>query len=88
MTVSWRRSADVGRGAGCGGGAGAGVAEAGAAPSLAPHCAQKREPAALLWPQEAQAMLCAAPHCGQNRLPSGICAWQAGHCDIAGIEQF
>jgi hypothetical protein len=41
-------------------------------PSLVPHCAQKREPAALAWPQAAQVKACGVPHCGQKRLSLAI----------------
>jgi hypothetical protein len=72
MTVIWRRSPDdTARGAVDGSGDDA-EAGTGASLSLPPHCAQKREPAALTWPQPAQARLCGAPHCGQKRLPSEI----------------
>ena len=53
-------------------------AAAAASPSLVPHCAQKRDPAALSWPQAAHFSACGAPHCGQKRLPSGISALQLG----------
>jgi hypothetical protein len=46
--------ATEGGGAGEAAGTGAAAAIAAASLSLAPHCAQKREPAALAWPQAAQ----------------------------------
>ena len=55
ITVSWRRSAaEPARIAGAAGAAAGDGAGAAAAPILAPHCAQNREPAALTWPQAAQ----------------------------------
>src|SRR3984957_248095 len=72
ITVIWRRSAEVGMRAAEGGegaaAAGAALLAPAAPPSLAPHCAQKREPAALAWPQAAQLSACGVPHCGQKRL--------------------
>jgi hypothetical protein len=56
-----------------------------ASPNLAPHWAQKREPAALMWPQAEQFSACGAPHWGQNRLASGISALQPGQVFAVGI---
>src|ERR1700682_545874 len=80
ITVIWRRSAEVGMRAGAGGdGAAAAAALVAAAPaSLAPHCAQKREPAALAWPHAAQIKACGVPHCGQKRLSPAILLPQLG----------
>src|SRR5271168_3456139 len=77
ITVICRRSAEVGMrategGIGAAAGAGAAADVAAASPSLAPHCAQKREPAALAWPQAAQLNDCGVPHCGQKRLSLAI----------------
>jgi hypothetical protein len=81
--VIWRRSADEPlRGA-----AGAAAAAAGgaASPSLVPHWAQKREPAALAWPQAPQLKACGAPHCGQKRLSPGISRLQLGQAFVFAI---
>src|SRR5579863_10543113 len=72
ITVSWRRSA-------------AAPARA-ASPSATPHCAQKREPGALAWPQAAQLKACGAPHCGQKRLSPGISLLQLGQALVFAMQ--
>src|SRR5580704_12120929 len=61
ITAIWRRSATLAARVACGGaGAGEGAEAAGASPSLAPHCVQNREPAALAWPQDGKVFVCQA----------------------------
>src|SRR5271155_4272597 len=87
ITAIWRRSATLAaRVTGGGAGAGEGAEAADAPPSsLVPHCAQNFEPAALAWPQDAQAKACGAPHCGQNLLSLGMSLAQLGHALVVAI---
>jgi hypothetical protein len=63
--------------------AGAAALVAAAPPSLVPHCAQKREAAALAWPHAAQVKACGVPHCGQKRLSIAILLPQLGHALVS-----
>jgi len=86
ITAIWRRSATLAARVACGGaGAGEGAEAAGASPSLAPHCVQNLEPAALAWPQDAQAKACGAPHCGQNLLSAGMSLAQLGQALVVAM---
>jgi hypothetical protein len=53
--------------------------------SLAPHCVQNRDPAALAWPQAVQIDACGAPHCEQNQLAAGITALQLGQPFVSAV---
>src|SRR5579863_8622390 len=88
ITVSWRRSAAAPARAGAAGAAAAAVAAAAgaASPSATPHCAQKREPGALAWPQAAQLRACGAPHWGQKRLSPGISLLQLGQALVFAMQ--
>src|SRR3984885_12558677 len=86
ITVSWRRSAAAPARAGAAGASAAAAAAGAASPSATPHCAQKREPGALAWPQAAQRKACGAPHCGQKRRSPGISLLQLGQALVFAMQ--
>jgi len=90
ITVICRRSAEAAaRPTGDGGAVGgAASGRATASPSLAPHCAQKRESARLTWPQAPQVKACGVPHCGQKRLSLAISLPQLGQALVLAISDY